>query len=109
MDLDGESYVYADDISLELTIDAPGWIAASGSGYTYGYMQYSCTGSNDDWYAVIEDGNSTYKNSSQYGKQYITIQSIAEAVRSLKEGLRAALLKQNNTWLYVHGIYIITP
>lgn len=79
MDLDGESYVYADDISLELTIDAPGWIAASGSGYTYGYMQYSCTGSNDDWYAVIEDGNSTYKNSSQYGKQYITIQSMASA------------------------------
>lgn len=62
-----------DNITLTLKNSSPGWTAASGSGYTYGYMQYACNTSDDDWYFYISDGDDSYKNSNQYGSQSVIV------------------------------------
>ena len=62
-----------DNITLTLKNSSPGWTAASGSGYTYGYMQYACSTTDVEWYFYIEDGYDSYKNSNQYGSQSVIV------------------------------------
>ena len=62
-----------DNITLTLKNSSPGWTAASGSGYTYGYMQYACNTYDEDWYFYISDGDDSYKNNNQYGSQSVIV------------------------------------
>lgn len=62
-----------DNITLTLKNSSPGWTAASGSGYTYGYMQYACNTSDEDWYFYISYGDDSYKNNNQYGSQSVIV------------------------------------
>ena len=66
-------YVY-ETFSFSLKNSSPGWTAYSGS---YGFMQYDCYDSGDDFYFSIT--NNTYSNKTQYGTQYVDVDFMATA------------------------------